>query len=180
MFRPFLLVYGTADTNLTGYLRHAATQEAVRWWLRGNGCAEVLPDSEVTRELVARSNLLLYGGPAENLVTRRLHRNLPLRIKEGELHLGPHNLGSSLATLFSCPNPEQPDHLILVRMGTDAKHTRLSTFWGLAYSGSGIPDFMVFDRTVKYRGWAGIHAAGFFGPDWKLDPASTYLRNPRN
>jgi hypothetical protein len=99
MFQPFLLVYGTADTSLTEYLRHAATQEAVRWWLRGNGCTEVLPDSEVTPELTAQNNLLLYGGPAENLITRRLHRNLPLRIKEGELHLDRHNLGPHLATL---------------------------------------------------------------------------------
>ena len=49
-------------------------------------------------------------------------------------------------------------------------------FWNAASSGAGIPDFMVFDRSVRRYGWTGVRAAGFFGPDWNLDPASMYVK----
>jgi hypothetical protein len=61
-------------------------------------------------------------------------------------------------------------------MGTDPDDTRLSMFWGVASSGTGIPDFLVFDRSVRRYGWTAVRAAGFFGPDWNLDPASMYLQ----
>ena len=58
---------------------------------------------------------------------------------------------------------------------TDDEHTRLANFWVLASSSTGIPDFLVFDNAVRRYGWAGVKAAGFFGPDWQLDPVSSYL-----
>ncbi len=176
MFSPFVIAYGTADTGLTRFLRHAATQEAMRWWLRGNGLAEVLPDSEVTPAIAGRYNLILYGGPDQNSCTREIAGRLPIQVRKGRMFLGSRDLGDSLAALFTYPSPHNPENLVLVRMGTDAKHTRLSLFWGFTHSGAGVPDFMVFDRTVKHQAWAGVRAAGFFGPDWKLDPASMYLQ----
>ena len=73
------------------------------------------------------------------------------------------------------PNPLNPQRLVLVRLGTDAEHTRLAAFWGVVSSSAGIPDFVVFDKRVRRYGWAGVRAAGFFGPDWQLDPGSTFL-----
>jgi hypothetical protein len=61
-------------------------------------------------------------------------------------------------------------------MGTDSNALKLSTFWGIIGSSAGVPDFMVFDRSVRRYGWAGARAAGFFGSDWNLDPASLYIR----
>jgi hypothetical protein len=90
--------------------------------------------------------------------------------------LGKRNLGDSLAALFVYPNPLNPDRLVLVRMGTDSDYTRLSLFWNVASSGAGIPDFMLFDRSVRRFGWAGVRAAGFFGPDWTLDERSMYVQ----
>jgi len=29
---------------------------------------------------------------------------------------------------------------------------------------------------VRRYGWAGVKAAGFFGPDWNIDPASIYVK----
>jgi poly(3-hydroxybutyrate) depolymerase len=176
MMKPFLLVYGTADTGLATFLRHSATQEGMRWWLIGNGRAQVSPDSEVTAADIARYNFVLYGGPKENSITRRIADRLPLQVKAGRMTLGNKDLGDSLAAMFVYPNPLNQNRLVLVRMGTDADNTRLSTYWGAASSGSGIPDFVVFDRSVRLSGWAGTKAAGFFGPDWNLDPASMYVK----
>jgi len=176
MMKPFLLVYGTADAGLSALLCQAATQEGMRWWLIGNGRTQVVPDSEVTASDVARYNLVLYGGANENSVTKRIADRLPIRVKEGRMSLGESDLGDSLAAMLVYPNPLNQDRLVLVRMGTDPDNTRLSTFWGVASSGSGIPDFLVFDRSVRRYGWTGVRAAGFFGPDWNLDPASMYVR----
>ncbi len=175
MMKPFLLVYGTQDTGLARFLRHSATQEGLRWWLIGNGQAEVLPDTAVSDSLAAEFNLVLYGGPAENRLTRRLSSGLPLQVQDGRLRLFNTDLGDSLASMFVYPNPLNSEKLVLVRMGTDAEHVRLSGFWGLASSSTGIPDFMVFDKSVRRYGWAGVRAAGFFGPDWRFDPASAFL-----
>jgi pimeloyl-ACP methyl ester carboxylesterase len=176
MMSPFLLVYGTRDSALTSFLRHSATQEGMRWWLVGNGRARVLPDTAVTPDDIRLNNLVLYGGPAENVVTRRIGDRLPLRVRAGRMTLGNKDLGDSLAAMFVYPNPLNRDRLVLVRMGTDADNTRLSLFWGVASSGAGIPDFMVFDRSVRRYGWTGVRAAGFFGPDWNIDLASTFLK----
>ena len=176
MMSPFLLVYGTRDSELTSFLRHSATQEGMRWWLVGNGRARVVPDTDVTKEDMGRYNLVLYGGRKENSVTSRIADRLPIRIKEGRMALGTHDLGDSLAATFVYPNPLNQDRLVLVRMGTDADETRLSLFWGVASSGAGVPDFMVYDNSVRRYGWSGVRAAGFFGPDWNIDPASMYLK----
>jgi pimeloyl-ACP methyl ester carboxylesterase len=176
MMNPFLLVYGTRDSMLTSFLRHSATQEGMRWWLVGNGQARVVPDTEVTPEDIRSYNLVLYGGPAENSVTRRFGDRLPVRVSAGRMTLGNKDLGDSLAAMFVYPNPLNPGRLVLVRMGTDTDNTRLSLYWGVASSGAGVPDFMVFDRSVRRYGWTGVKAAGFFGPDWNIDPASMYLQ----
>jgi hypothetical protein len=176
MMKPFLLVYGTADSGLTSFLRHSATQEGMRWWLVGNGRAHVVPDTEVTPEDIRLNNLVLYGGPAENSVTRRIGDRLPVRVKAGHMLLGNKDLGDSLAAMFVYPNPLNHGRLVLVRMGTDSDNVRLSPFWGVASSGAGIPDFLIFDRSVRRAGWAGVRAAGFFDPDWSIDPGSMYLQ----
>jgi poly(3-hydroxybutyrate) depolymerase len=175
LMAPFALVYGTADTALADDLRFAATQEALRWWLVGNGTCEVLADSEATGDAVRGRNLVLYGGPDANTVTRRLAARLPIRTEQGELTLAGRRLGTDLAAMFVFPDPAAPGRLVLVRMGTDAEHTRLAGFWGLLHSGAGIPDFVIFDRSVRRLGWGGVRAAGHFDPDWQVDPASTWL-----
>jgi len=176
MMRPFVLVYGTGDTSAADFLRHTATQEALRWWLIANGSTEVLPDTETTDSVIAGRNLVLYGGPAENSVSRRIAHALPVQTRDGHLFVGTEDMGDSLAAILVFPNPLNPERLALVRMGTDPENTRLASFWGIVSSGVGVPDFMVFDKRARRYGWSGVRAAGFFGPDWNLDPASMYLQ----
>ncbi|MFO7676117.1 MAG: prolyl oligopeptidase family serine peptidase [bacterium] len=175
MMRPFTLVYGTQDPALADDLRSAATAEATRWWLIANGLCEVLPDTAASPAALAGHNLVLLGGADANAVTRRLAGRLPIGARDGELFLGDRRLGPDLAAMFVYPDPDDPARLVLVRLGTDAEHTRLANFWGLVHSGAGIPDFIVFDRSVRRLGWGGVRAAGFFDPDWRFDPASSWL-----
>ncbi|MEO0073261.1 MAG: hypothetical protein ABIK43_01195 [candidate division WOR-3 bacterium] len=174
---PFALVYGTLSPGTTDQLRHAATQEALRWWLIANGNTAVLADTEVTEQMVRSRNLILYGSPAENSVMRKIAEALPIRLRHGRICLDRYDLGDSLGTVFVFPNPLNTQRLVLVRMGTDSVSTRLAVSWNIIGSATGTPDFIVFDHSVTNRAWAGMRAAGFFDTNWRFDPLATYLRH---
>ena len=173
-FSPFTLIYGTAgDAAVTDVLFNQARLEAWQWWLRGNGFVEVLPDSEVTSEIVGACNLILFGGPAENRVTAAINRYLPIRMVDGEIYLDGRRLeggpGKSrpLAAEFVYPNPLNSERLVVIHEGTGIEGLKLSTFFGVLHSASGLPDYLIFDETVRKSGWQGVRAAGFFDSRWK-------------
>ncbi|MEO0067557.1 MAG: prolyl oligopeptidase family serine peptidase [candidate division WOR-3 bacterium] len=173
LMRPFAIVYGTQDSAVAEFLMHAASQECLRWYLIGNGTTEVLCDTE---PIPLDRNLILFGGEKENRVMKKIHHHLPITVKGGKMNLFKTELGESLSAVFVYPNPLNPERLILVRMGTDPLTTKLSFFWGIIGSGTAIPDFMIFDSQVRSFGWHGVRAAGFFSPEWQIDPLSTFIQ----
>jgi len=175
MFRPFLLVHGTQDPTTADFLLHSAREEAMRWWQRANGYAELIPDTALTHALVAQYNLVLFGGPDENRYVKDIASRLPLQVRKGGMFLSGRPLGKDLAALFVHPNPQSPDRLVLVRMASAPQHARLAGLWGVAHSSAGIPGFLVWDKTARSRGWAGVRAAGFFDADWRVDEQSLWL-----
>ncbi|MGQ9678554.1 MAG: prolyl oligopeptidase family serine peptidase [bacterium] len=173
VMKPFAIVYGTQNPALVEILRHSATQEALRWFLIGNGTTEIFPDTAL---IPLNRNLILLGGPAENRLTKKIARQLPLTIHAGKLHSPLAGLGGeSLAVILTYPNPLNPEKLALVRMGTDPQSTNLSLFWGVISSGTAIPDFIVFDQRVRKFGWNGVRAAGFFNSDWEFNPSTIFI-----
>jgi dienelactone hydrolase len=179
-FSPFVLVYGTSgDAAITEMLLDQARLEAWEWWLRGNGFAEVLPDSEVTGEIIEAYNLILFGGAAENRVTKAIDRQLPIRMVDGRFRLAAQWLDDrpagdrATAAEFVYPNPLNPERLVVVHEGTGTEGLRLSTFFGVLHSAAGLPDYLIFDDTVRKSGWAGVRAAGFFDSAWRLTPSTT-------
>jgi dienelactone hydrolase len=180
-FSPFTIVYGTSgEPQVDGVLLHLARLEAFRWWRRGNGFVKVMPDSEVSPEIMAQRNLLLFGGPGENSIVRRMARDLPIRNEPGGIVLGGTDIhGESLAYRFVYPNPLAPDRLVAVSAGTDPEALSLLTAMPATYAGAGLPDFVIFDSEVRRLGWGGVIAAGFFDSAWRVDAALMYYRNLR-
>lgn len=173
-FSPFVLVYGTAGDSVTTEMQlNQARLEAWQWWIRGNGHAEILRDSEVTAEVMENYNLILFGGPAENLVTKALDRHLPVRVVDGRLRVGDRWVDglqsgpSALAAEFVYPNPNNQSKLVFVHEGVGPDGLRLSTFFGTLSSAAGLPDFIIFDQSVRKKGWGGILEAGFFDSSWQ-------------
>ncbi|UCB51720.1 MAG: alpha/beta fold hydrolase, partial [Candidatus Zixiibacteriota bacterium] len=177
-FSPFVLVYGTKGDSLTTEITlHQARLEATRWWRRANGFAEILPDTEVTSETVKNLNLILFGGPEENLVTAKLNRRLPIRIEDHKIILGKKKIGGEgIAAKFIYPNPLNPERLVCVHEGVGLDGLRLSTSFTALYSGAGLPDFIIFSDEVKSKGWGGVICAGSFDADWQIDEKLHYLR----
>jgi hypothetical protein len=170
-FSPFVLVYGTmGDSATTDLLLNQARIEATQWWIRGNGFAEILPDTEVTAEILSDYNLILFGGPGENRVTGTINRQLPIKMIGERFFAGGREIeGAVLAAEFVCPNPLSQDKLVIVHEGIGFEGLKMSTFFGTLYSAAGLPDYMVFDPSVKQRGWAGVTEAGFFDSNWQIE-----------
>jgi len=177
-FSPFVLVYGTkGDSIATEITLHQARLEATRWWGRANGFAEILPDSEVTSGIMEDYNLILFGGPEENFVTAKLSKDLPIRIEDQKILLGKKEIaGDMIAAEFIYPNPANRRKLVFVHQGVGLAGLKLSTFFTTLYSGAGLPDFVIFDDKVKYKGWGGVLCAGFFDSDWQMDEKLFYLQ----
>lgn len=177
-FSPFVLVFGTKGDSVTSEVTlHQARLEAARWWRVGNGFTDILPDTEVTKEVMENYNLILYGGPNENSITSQLNGSLPVQIKDGIIFLDKKEIiGEPMAVEFIYPNPNNPRKFLLVHEGTGLDGLKLSSFFNPVYSGAGLPDFMIFDDTVKIKGWGGIRAAGFFDAKWKINMESLYLQ----
>jgi len=180
-FTPFILVYGTrgGPTTARGLLDQARRQ-AFRWWRRGNGCVEVVPDTLVTDRIIDTYNLILFGGPGENGIVARMARRLPVRAAtgrgEGGIEIGAHLIrGRGLAAEFVYPNPLNPEKLVVVHLGADAAGLALSDFFKVIHSGAGLPDYIIFDESVRTKGWAGVVCAGFFDEEWRPDPALMFL-----
>jgi dienelactone hydrolase len=174
-FSPFVLVYGTAaDSVTTGLLLNQARLEAWQWFIRGNGFAEILADSQVTSETIEAYNLIVFGGPGENRVTAAINRHLPISIVGSAFRVGsrwiqaPTAPGRGIAAEFVYPNPLNGQRLVFIHEGIGPEGLALSTFFGTLYSAAGLPDFLIFDDTVRKVGWAGTVSAGFFTSTWKL------------
>ncbi len=177
-FSPVVLVYGTkGDSATTELLLHQARLEATRWWERANGFAEIIPDTEVTIEIKNDYNLILFGGPDENFITSKINKNLPIKVKNGEVLFGKKRIkGKQIAMEFIYPNPLNPEKFVFVHEGNDLEGLLLSDFFNTIYSGAGLPDFIIFDEQVKQKGWGGVISAGFFDSNWQIDEKLLYLR----
>jgi hypothetical protein len=178
MFSPFVLVYGTqGEAAVTDLLLHLARLEAYQWWRLGNGHVEVMPDWAVTPEIRMGNNLVLFGGPKENLITQRLGRSLPVRTsREGVNIDGWEIRGSGLAVKCVYPDPLSPDRLVVVNQASDREGLALLSLMRGVYAGAGLPDFVVYDDEVRSRGWGGVKAAGFFDSGWRVDSELFYHR----
>jgi pimeloyl-ACP methyl ester carboxylesterase len=177
-FSPFVLVYGTkGDSTTTELTLHQARLEATEWWKRANGFTEIIPDTEVTKEITDDYNLILFGGPDENFITHKISGRLPIKVKNGEVLFGGKKIkGDQIGLEFIYPNPLNPEKFIFVHEGNDIGGLSLSDFFSAIYSGAGLPDFIIFDKEVKQKGWGGVICAGFFDSDWKVDEKLLYLR----
>jgi pimeloyl-ACP methyl ester carboxylesterase len=175
-FSPFVLVYGTKGDSITTEITlHQVRLEATRWWRVANGFTEILPDTEVTKELMENYNLILFGGAEDNFVTAKLSESLPIKVKNQKVFLDKKEIsGDGIAAEYIYPNPANPKKFIFVHQGIGIDGLKLSTFFNPIYSGAGLPDFIIFDDEVKYKGWGGVRAAGFFDSNWELDERLFY------
>jgi predicted esterase len=165
---PVIVVYGTRDAAQSRSLARAAAA------LAGNGSSDihypVKRDVDLTDADLARASVILVGGPAENAVTARWAKHLPVKLGKDALALGPCRFtGTDLGVKLVHPHPTAAGKYVVLVAGTSAaavlRHALLPRY---------LPDVVVWDASIErvdghrimgpYRRYL---AAGYFDRQWK-------------
>ena len=174
---PFVLVYATAGPSAFDPV--VAKAEAERFagdWARlfGKPC-RIKPDTAVTQTHIDTLNLVLYGGPESNRITARVMDKLPIRVRDGSVHVaGKTFTGPDVGVKLCYPNPLNPNRYVVVFAGTTWRglYQIVNRFgnwfhWG-PFDNRNWFDYAVFDdRTCSPETFL---CFGFFDPRWRLDP----------
>jgi poly(3-hydroxybutyrate) depolymerase len=172
-YEPQIHVYGTQEAKDTPILRRAAVLGA-RTWVAARDYTEVrhpvIPDTELTPEMMQSRAVVLYGNARSNAVLAEIGEELPIKVGTDYLELRGRRLtGGRIGARFVCPNPLQPTRYLVVQAGTDAAAVeeggKLPIYLG---------DYIVYDRaTVAKKAFMILGGrreieSGFFTETWEL------------
>lgn len=171
---PFLIVRGTSGDDAAE--RRAAVEKAEsfaeEWDKYADGYPRITDDTKVTRQDLARYNLVCFGRPESNLVIRRAARGLPIQLEAKGFVVGERRFsGDDVGLVMIYPNPLEPSRYIVVQSGA---------FYGEALSVNHkydlLPDFIIFDGAIEDDQTNRALCAGFFDRRWRLSEPLTWLR----
>lgn len=182
-FDPFILVYGTiGDSSDTENNQHQARLQSYYWWIRANGYTEIIPDTEVTAKQIENYNLILFGNARTNSIINKINKKLPIHLTENKIILDqqPIEGSSDLCLMEIYPNPLNSEKFVVLYAATTKKANKYLNLFSPLYSGSGLPDFIIWGESTTKYGWAGVIAAGFFNKNWHLDKNLMYANTGKN
>ncbi|MDA1139841.1 MAG: NPCBM/NEW2 domain-containing protein [Planctomycetota bacterium] len=184
---PFIIVYGTVSDKAVWNRMNRTEAEAmaINWEEKFRIYPRVKADVDITDKDIESLNLFLFGGSKENAITARVAQALPIKAVEGGYEFGGEIFkGESIGYRMCYPNPLQPDHYVVVTEATDP-----FTVWQIGgrfgnatgwepFDGWNWFDFAIFDqRSGKPET---MLISGFFGPNWQIDPKSTWRGNEQS
>jgi len=184
-FEPFIIVVGQSGSEEQNELNmDIARNLSQRWWYRANGRADIIPDSQVERIIShPEINIILVGGPESNSLSAEFAEDLPMRLEANRIGLvGSQGeevdfvQGEDLACQFVYRRPDCHYSLVHAIWGNSLTGMRLAGGLTCLYSGSDLPDFIIYDEDVRLYGFSGVRAAGFFNDQWFPDPEYCYVR----
>ena len=166
---PFVMVFGGAEGGLT---HRRAVQAAEDWARFAKGAARLIPASEVTEDLIASHNLILFGTPEDNPWIEKIVPLLPIKMKDGFYHVGTRRYNASELGLWMIhPNPLAPARCVAINSGPA---------WGRGLAENHrydfIPDFIIYADEKSEDGTEcnKYVCAGFFDQRWQLNEESTW------
>jgi len=120
---PFAIVVGTAskDPRMRRFCRLRAEQARDDWTTWQHVEPRFFLDTEITNLDVRRYSLLLFGGPDENLVARKLAKDVPLTLEPDAVTIGGERFPvTDAAVRMAYPHPLNPDRYVAVTAGNSA------------------------------------------------------------
>ena len=173
--QPFVCVVGTGDPW------HASHAEWSQWtlarletefdkWMRGK--VRVVKDTEVTQELIADNNLILFGDPKSNSVLGSVLARLPVKWTPEKLTVGDDTWNPAThAVQLIHPNPRNPRRYVVINSGHTfhAAEFQKSNAWLIPSRG----DLAVieFQKDEKDGFKENIIRAEILNNAWKLPPS---------
>jgi len=129
-----------------------------------------LKDVDVTDEVLRKYSVILYGGPAENAVTRKLIGDLPLAIEGDRIAIGPERFAApGCAVQMIYPSPRNPRRYVTVFAATSPKGMYFCDRFSSEFDFC-ISDVRVLDDDTETR-WGDLSLVmGSFDHRWRYDP----------
>jgi hypothetical protein len=193
--RRFAIVYGTAaaDPEMNRALERQARRLAAEWRRRHFASPRVSSDREVPAGVLAECGLVLFGGPAENSVTRRALEELaaggrspPFAFVAGGPEFRGRRLNGvdaeTLGLQFAWPSPFAEGMSIAVVWGAswralvDANCRFGNGFDWTVYENRRWFGYAVYDSATA--GPDSFIRVGLYGPGWKFEAKSCWGRPP--
>ncbi|MCX7995340.1 MAG: prolyl oligopeptidase family serine peptidase [candidate division WOR-3 bacterium] len=184
-FSPFILVYGTIGDSIdTENNLHQARLQSYNWWIRANGFCEIIPDTEITGVHIENFNLILFGNSQTNAIIKNINKSLPINFKCNNRAMHEDCIivdnkilkKDDLCLMEVYPNPLNPHKFVLLYSATTKKAQKYLNLFPVIYSGSGLPDFIIWDENAVRYGWTGIILSGFFDKNWQIDKKMLYKK----
>ncbi len=162
-------VQAWADAELTRAIEH--------WRRHFRGHARVKNDTELTKEDLANSHLILWGDAQCNRVIKQIAEKLPLLWTADAITVGEKKYSAQDHALISIsPNPLNPKRYVVLNSSF--------TFRDFAYLNNArqvpmLPDWAVIDlKTPPGNVWPGkVVSAGFFDESWQWKPKQNSPNN---
>ena len=161
------------NAKVGGWVDAEMNHAMVHWRKQFRGEARKVADNEVTDDMIARSNLILWGDPSSNRLIKELALQLPIQWTAEGVRVAGKTLGSAdHALVLVYPNPKNPNRYIVLNSGfTFREYDYLNN----ARQVPKLPDYAIIDlKTPPNARFPGAIAdAGFFGERWELKPQPT-------
>ncbi|MAV33882.1 MAG: hypothetical protein CMJ59_00355 [Planctomycetaceae bacterium] len=155
-YHPVIYAYGTAGSDQDTALLAAEAAIAASWEGQAFVDFPLLPEEEVTREMMNTHNVVLFGTPAASALVRRMLPAIPLTVSEDAVTVaGERHAGDSVGVKLLYPNPLAPGRMVQLVTGTGLAALKDSAvvgeyaakaYYKQAWLGE---DFIVFDDKVK-------------------------------
>jgi dienelactone hydrolase len=157
------------NARVAGWARSEMERAIEHWRRHFRGHARVVADTDVTEEMIANSNLVLWGEPSSNQVWSKIRKDLPIQYDGKQLQVaGRGNYQADLhAPVMIYPNPLNPQRYVVINSSfTFREYAYLNN----ARQTSKLPDWAIVDlRTPPGSQWPGkIVDAGFFDESWQV------------
>jgi pimeloyl-ACP methyl ester carboxylesterase len=175
----FIAVVGTqgdeaTDALLMAKIRHDADQ----WWVRANGCFDIIPDTAFDPKQYLTRNVILYGNHDQNAAwSKVLGDALLVDVRNGAF-IGPtsRHHGDDIMVMFVYPRADCDQGQVGVVAATGIKGMRAAMRTTVFSRASAIPDLVAFRAAMLTDGAASVIEAGFFGNDWSIE-RGTWIRH---
>lgn len=177
-FMDSFIMVTPSGSPLNGAVGSWASSESshatIHWRKQFRGEARQVADTQVTLEIIANHNLVLWGDPSSNALIKELAPSLPIVWTRDGIKVGTKSYSSDHHALtLVYPNPKNPKRYIVLNSGfTFREYDYLNNARQIAK----LPDFAVIDLTTppNARFPGKIVDAGFFGERWELKPSPAH------
>lgn len=151
---PFILIYGTLAKDEGARLKEMG-QRLQDYFAQFDLAPRLIPDTELTDQIIEKYHLHLLGGPEENSCVGKIRNQLPIKISKRKFVLGEKYSRKSSGLRMIYPNPENPDRYLRLDLFPD-------NFSNLDIFGEAVADYLVYSDNK-------IEKKGFFNSDWCLE-----------